>query len=112
MYLFIFLHGKIFVFLVQIDIFFLITTNINTRMRYMEFAEHIHLQEQPVMSSWISDLTLQNNNADVTMALGNGRRYAVRGVGPTVFQQWVTAPSKGKFWHGQIRGNYTVTRLI
>lgn len=78
----------------------------------MEFAENIQLHERPVMSSWISDLTLQNNNTDVTMALGNGKRYAVHGVGPTLFQQWVTAPSKGRFWHEVIRGNHRVNRLI
>lgn len=68
--------------------------------------------EEPVISSWISDLTLQNNRTDVTMALGNGRRYRVRSVGPQLYSAWVAASSKGRFWHDRIRGVYTVERLV
>jgi len=76
-------------------------------MRYREI-----ICEEPVQSTWISDLTLQNNGKDVTMALNTGRRYRVAGVGPAVYRQWVAAQSKGRFWHDQIRGNYSVERLV
>jgi len=46
------------------------------------------------------------------MALNTGRRYRVAGVGPAVYRQWVAAQSKGRFWHDQIRGNYSVERLV
>lgn len=72
-----------------------------------------HLHEEPVMSSWISDLTLVDGPAgDVTMALGNGRRYSVRGLGPDLYTAWAKSPSKGKFWHQSIKNSYVVSRLI
>jgi len=76
-------------------------------MRYREI-----ICEEPVQSTWISDLTLQNNGTDVTMALNTGRRYRVAGIGPTLYNQWVAAASKGRFWHDQIRGVYAVERLV
>lgn len=70
------------------------------------------INEAPVMSSWIADLTLMNNGRDVVMALGDGKRYRINTVGPRVYQQWMQAPSKGRFWHDQIKQNYVATRLI
>lgn len=66
-----------------------------------------------VMSSWISSLTLvKNDSGDVTMALGNGYRYSVKGVGRRLFKKWVRSSSKGKFWHKHIKNKYHVERLI
>lgn len=66
-----------------------------------------------VMSSWISNLTLvDNNSGDVVMALLNGRRYRVRGVGQNTYDAWVNSGSKGKFWHTNIKLKHRVTRLI
>lgn len=65
-----------------------------------------------MISSWIAELVLQDNNLDVTMVLGDGKRYRVNSVGPAVYQQWMQASSKGRFWHDQIKNNYTVTRLV
>lgn len=70
------------------------------------------ITEAPVLSSWIADLTLMNNGRDVVMALGDGKRYRVNTVGPAVYQQWMQAQSKGRFWHERIKQNYAVTRLI
>lgn len=72
----------------------------------------ITLIETPVMSSWISDLTLQNNQRDVTMSLGNGNKYRVAGVGAPLYNNWMKASSKGTFWHDQIKGNFIVTRIM
>lgn len=69
--------------------------------------------EQPVMSSWISDLTqVRGASGDVVMALGNGRRYRVRGVGDQLYRAWIAAGSKGQFWHQQIKNNHVTVRLI
>jgi hypothetical protein len=68
--------------------------------------------EDPVQSTWISDLTLQQNQQDITVALGNGRRYKVRGAGKDIYRAWVQAASKGKFWHEQIRNRFVISRLI
>lgn len=74
--------------------------------------DEIVLFETPVISSWISDLTLvKGPSGDVTMTLENGRRYSVKRLGPKLYNQWVTAPSKGIFWHQQIKNQYRVVRL-
>jgi hypothetical protein len=65
-----------------------------------------------VISSWIAELVLQDNQRDVTMVLGDGKRYRVNRIGPGVYQQWMQASSKGRFWHDRIKNQYTVTRLI
>lgn len=70
------------------------------------------INEAPVMSSWIADLTLMNNSRDVVMALGDGKRYRINALGPSVYQQWIQAPSKGRFWHERVKQNYVATRLI
>lgn len=69
--------------------------------------------EQPVMSSWISDLTMTGGSSgNVTMVLGSGRRYSVRGVGEQLYAAWIAAESKGKFWHQQIKNRFVTVRLI
>ncbi len=68
------------------------------------------IAEVKVMSSWIADLDYAGPNV-VIMTLNSGRRYRVLGVGEGLFRQWVRAPSKGKFWHSNIRGNYRVSRI-
>jgi hypothetical protein len=78
----------------------------------MKMSEII-INEVPVISSWISDLTLvKGRSGDVTMALGNGNRYSVKGVGAQLYSQWAAAPSKGIFWHENIKNQFPVIRLI
>lgn len=84
---------------------------INRCMRYSEIANQ--LLEDSVMSSWISDLTLNSGSSgNVTMALGNGKRYSIKNLGNQMFRAWLSAPSKGKFWHERIKARYRVERLI
>jgi len=71
--------------------------------------DELQLDEVGVMSSWIADLDRDHN---VTfMTLNNGRRYRILGLPEGIFRQWLQAPSKGKFWHSDIRGNYRVSRI-
>lgn len=72
-------------------------------------SEIAQIDEVSVMSSWIADLRFLDGS--VILTLNNGRRYRVIGLSPGMFRQWVKAPSKGKFWHSNIRGNYRVSRL-
>lgn len=67
------------------------------------------LEEEPVMSSWIEDLSLHGN--DVEMELNSGRAYIINRVGEDLFDDWINARSKGKFWHSDIRDNYYVSRI-
>jgi len=73
---------------------------------------HEALTEDPVMSSWISDVTLQQNKRDVTMTLGNGTRYVVNNIGEQNFAAWLKSASKGKFWHSYIKGAFDVRRIM
>lgn len=82
-------------------------------MRFYEILTEQLLTEAPVMSSWISDLTLvDDNSGDVVMALLNGTRYRVLGVGPNMYGGWMKSGSKGKFWHNNIKKRYKIRRLI
>ena len=75
--------------------------------------DEVIIDEESVISSWISDLTLTNGGSgNVTMALGNGRRYSVRGVGKQLYDAWIAAESKGKFWHQQIKNRFITVRLV
>lgn len=73
---------------------------------------YVQLYEMRVKSSWIMDLTLDPNGEGVIMTLLSGRSYLVNNVPKLVYKQWVKAPSKGKFWHQRIRGNFWVDRLV
>lgn len=71
------------------------------------------IREDPVLSSWIANITLvKNRSGDVTMRLKNGNTYSVKRVGPELYQAWLTSGSKGQFWHNQIKNNYDVVRLL
>ena len=71
------------------------------------------IREEPVMSSWIADLTLTDGETgDITMALGNGRRYSVKGAGEQLYRAWIRSASKGQFFHQRIKNQHTVTRLV
>lgn len=72
----------------------------------------IVIKEDSVLSSWIADITLQKNERDVTMTLGNGRKYKVSSVGRPVFTAWLNSPSKGQFWHRQIKRRHRILRIL
>jgi len=67
------------------------------------------IEEVEVMSSWIADLTYEDNS--VMMTLNNGRQYRIHNVLPNTFKRWLKAPSKGKFWHSDIRDMFDVRRV-
>lgn len=71
----------------------------------MKLLELTMLNEEMVFSSWIEEL--EYIDGDVVMTLLSGRSYTVYAVPEEIFDEWVTSPSKGKFWHSDIRGIYT-----
>ena len=71
--------------------------------------EDFELDEVAVISSWIADLDY--HEGDTYMTLNNGRMYVVKGTRPDVYDRWIKAPSKGKFWHSDIKGLYLVRRV-
>jgi len=78
---------------------------INTNMRLYEL-----LHEQRVLSSWIGSLDYVDIN--VIMILKNGHKYTIHKVLPGIYDKWMAASSKGRFWHANIVGKYQVSRNI
>lgn len=76
-------------------------------MRASEF-----ITEDRVKSSWIArvDYTPYPARA-LTLKLKNGNIYKIPNVSQSVYQRFLTNPSKGKYWHQFIKGKYLVTKI-
>lgn len=68
------------------------------------------LEEQRVLSSWIKSIDYVDTK--IIMILDNGRKYTIHKTPPVIYDNWLVAPSKGKFWHANIARKYKVTRNI
>ena len=75
-------------------------------MRAVEF-----LVEKPVESSWIVDLRFNRPKKILTMHLSNGRAFTIPNITRTTFERWTNAPSKGRFFHTNIKDRYQVNRI-
>jgi len=69
------------------------------------------INEKPVQSAWISDLTYNRPNKVLTMRLSNGISYSIPNITRTTFEQWLKSPSKGFFFHNKIKDNYQVRKI-
>jgi KTSC domain len=69
------------------------------------------LREVAVQSSWISDLTHHRDIKQLTIRLNNGRAYVITNIPRSVYENWKNAPSKGRFYHRNVRGKYFVRRI-
>lgn len=73
---------------------------------------HEFLTEAKVKSSWIADIHYTPYPARVlTLTLKNGNIYKIPNVSAGTYQQFLTRPSKGKYWHQFIKGKYQVNRV-
>lgn len=69
------------------------------------------LSEKQVESSWITDITYNRPNKTLSFRLSNGRSYSVPGITRRQFEQWTASPSKGRYFHDQVKGRYNITRI-
>ena len=69
------------------------------------------INEKPVQSAWISDLTYNRPNKVLTMRLSNGVSYSIPDISRATFEQWLNSPSKGYFFHNKIKDIYQVGRI-
>lgn len=69
------------------------------------------LNEKPVESSWITDLSYNRPNKTLKMSLSNGRTYSILGITRTTFERWAASPSKGKYFQDRIRDTYNINRI-
>lgn len=71
-----------------------------------------NIYEVAVDSSWIEDIDLdQDDDGNVIMTLLSGRMYKLFGVPQELYDEWLDAESKGKFWHEYMAGQYNTTRI-
>lgn len=75
-------------------------------MRLKEF-----LTEKKVQSTWIVDVRYNRPKRIITMTLNNGRSFLIPGTSRSMFERWVSAPSKGTFFHEYIKGRYPINRI-
>jgi len=66
-----------------------------------------------VQSSTIKEIDREvvNGNIYLKVTFVNGREYLYEGVTPTIYEQFLLAPSKGKYFHENINGRYNFTRV-
>lgn len=69
------------------------------------------LNEKSVQSTWISDLTYNRPNRLLVMRLSNGRSFAIENVSRALFDRWNRTPSKGSFFHTNIKDRYKIVRI-
>lgn len=71
------------------------------------------LLEKAVTSTWIVDLSYNRRSKIITMTLNNrnnNRSYHIHNISRRMFDKWQNAPSKGKFFHRNIKLMYLITR--
>lgn len=69
------------------------------------------LEEKAVQSTWITDIVHNRENKYVTIRISNGRQFRIPGISRTVFERWISSPSKGQFFHQNIRGKFQISRI-
>jgi hypothetical protein len=79
---------------------------INSKMRAIEF-----LKEKAVESIWITDLVYNRPNKILTMRVSDGKTYSIPGVTRATFERWINSPSKGQFFHNQIKDKFDIKRI-
>lgn len=75
-------------------------------MRATEF-----LVEKKVQSTWITDVRYNRPQRILTMTLSNGRQFLIPGASRQTFERWIGSPSKGRFFHEFIKGQYPINRV-
>ena len=69
------------------------------------------LNEKPVQSTWITDITHNRPNRTVTMRLSDGKSYSIPGIDRKGFEDWTNYSSKGEYFHTFVKPNYEITRI-
>jgi len=66
------------------------------------------LNEEAVISSWIADISYDEDAQSVWMTTLGGGQYEIPNVPYEEFEEWLAADSKGKHWWSDIKGIYTL----
>ncbi len=77
------------------------------RLLELNYKTGIALLEEFVQSSWIADLTYDEDMGSVIMTTLGGGSYEIPDVPKEEYDAWIAAGSKGKHWWSDIKGIYT-----
>lgn len=75
----------------------------------MKLNELLLMDDVKVNSSWINTLDYDEQN-NVLMRLKNGTAYIIKQVPEELYNRWLRAPTKGKFWHANIKQKYEAVK--
>lgn len=65
-------------------------------------------QSQKVDSSWIDSIHYDPNTDDILTRTKQGYEFSVDAAGDDTFNAWANSPSKGKFFHSNIKGSHRI----
>lgn len=68
------------------------------------------MQTVNVESSHLAQIGYDLEKQLLQVQFKDGATYESPNFPQAVFQQWITAPSKGKFYHQHIKNNYTLQK--
>jgi len=80
---------------------------IDPKVKHISQIDPYYLTEEAVSSSWIADLSYDEDVGSVIMTTQTGAAYEIPEVPYEIFQAWLSAVSKGKFWWSDIKGIFT-----
>jgi len=66
------------------------------------------LNEEAVISSWIADLSYDEDTNSAWMTTSTGSSYEIPGMDYEDYKAWLDSDSKGKWWWSDIKGIFTV----
>lgn len=67
------------------------------------------MERTPVKSSLVKSIGYLDKKMEIEFK--NGSIYSYEPVGPTIFDAFLEAPSKGKYFHTYIKGNFQATKV-
>ena len=72
-----------------------------------------NLQEMPIAgSSYLQHVAYDPANLQMTVTMKTGAQYIYSYIYPSIMEEFVKAPSKGKFYADNVRGVSKATRVI
>jgi hypothetical protein len=77
----------------------------------MRLRDIQRIDEKKVKSVWLKDVKYigRKKIGNVSITIRDGSSYTVHNVPYDVYRQWVISPSKGQYWHKNIKNQYEVS---
>lgn len=63
-------------------------------------------KSQALQSAAIGSCDYDDSTQVLTVTFKNGQSYPLQGVPPEIYDQFITSPSPGRFWH-EVLSSYT-----